>query len=108
MAAQKLGGSQRLHGLTQTHVVGQNHTATAGSEHRTLDLVRKQFGLEHALKRIKAAPQLRQQRALQLKAFCNLVFPVNVVEDVAVHHRLVIYPAKFVHQLLEIAQLVGS
>src|SRR5215472_16673502 len=77
--AQKFSGRQRLHGLAQSHVIGQNHPATAGDEHGPTYLVRKQAGLEHVPKRVVAAPQFSQKLALQLQSFRDLVFPIDIV-----------------------------
>ena len=83
-AAQHFSGGQGLHGLAQTHVIGQDHPAPASREDGAPFLVGQKFGLQHSIQGISSTPQLRQKLALQIESLGKFILAVEVLEHVAV------------------------
>jgi hypothetical protein len=106
-AAQKLGRSQRLHGFSQTHVVRENHTAAARSEHGTSRLILQELGFQKAGRRILAAFELRQQFAFELQALGQLVFSIDVIQNIAIDDRLLIRVAERFQHLGELPVMLA-
>jgi len=80
----KLGGRQGLYGLAQAHVVGENHATPAGRENGAALLVGQQLRLEYSVQRITSLAKLCEKLAFQIEPVRELVFPVEILDHVAV------------------------
>ena len=79
---------ERLHGLAQTHVIGQDHPAPAGGEDGTPLLVGQEFGFQDSIERIVVHAAALPEAAFQIQTLGEFVLPVEVFQHVAVDDRI--------------------